>query len=183
MKKELDSLLNVNSMVLLPEIGTNGRLYSRVYETNGTYVVSISPKKLLNYTLMYFSSNLEGATAGAQSILGNKNMLPLVICKSLNMYWFPTASPDNPTCMWFSLSHIKKVERITDFRSKVHLVNGVTIEVPMNASRFMMKMDRAATLKMKYEERTRRQALIYYHDKEKLYVAENEEDYRSNIEE
>ncbi|MFE8699963.1 competence protein ComK [Cytobacillus sp. FJAT-54145] len=177
MLMKLTTVLKPESMVILPEYNQNGLLCSKVYDVNDSYVFENSPMNIIKNTLLYFLNDLETAIRGSKSILGSYKMLPIVICDNLRMYWFPSHSPFNRNCIWFSLIHIDDIKPINKSRCLVIFKNGLLIEVNMSAKRLMHKRDLASTLKLKIEER--KQAAESHHLLEMglMYIRELNERY------
>lgn len=177
MLMKLTTVLKPESMVILPEYNQNGLLCSKVYDVNDPYVFENSPMNIIKNTLLYFLNDLDTAIRGSKSILGSYKMLPIVICDNLRMYWFPSHSPFNRNCIWFSLIHIHEIKPINKSRCLVIFKNGLSIEVNMSAKRLMHKRDLASTLKLKIEERKQSAESHHLLEMGLMYIRELNERY------
>lgn len=107
--KMIDSyILTSETLYMKPEIDSNDHVRTMVQEGKESFLVSKSPKRILEETMKYYGFTLEGAINGAKAVLGNYHMVPIVISAPLNMYWFPTQSPASDHCIWMSLVHIER---------------------------------------------------------------------------
>lgn len=157
-------LLNPNTLALLPEKDSSGRLYSRVYEGHESFLVKKSPKDIMKESLIYYGSYLKGATIAAKDILGVSRMVPIAVCMSLDMYWFPTHSPDNDECMWFSLVHIDEIKPSGYFYTTLFFLNGLVLRLPFKKKRLEGKIYNAGKLKHIMDERTKNKKMLLYLD-------------------
>src|SRR5690606_21695579 len=92
-------------------------------------------------------SSLKGAMDGTRSILGNISMLPIMISKELDIYWFPCHSPSREDCVWLSLAHIKKTDSILPSQTKIYLNYNHILILDMKKKRFEKKRQRACQLR------------------------------------
>lgn len=175
MNKDFEYILNPNSMAVSPEYDGNGKLCSRVSEVNDSFLIDRTPKQLINDTLNFFASTLEGAIVGSKSILGNYNMIPIVISEALDMYWLPTHSPYIDQCMWFALAHIGDVEPLPNLHSKVVFKNGHTLKAHITKRTLEARVNWTAKLKVIMDERTKvKKSFIYVPDWSRMQVSEQE---------
>ena len=63
----------------------NGYEYSRVIEGNKTFLVSQSPKEIVQESFHHIGSNLEGAMKAARVILKKKYKLPVTLSAQKNI--------------------------------------------------------------------------------------------------
>lgn len=131
-----------------------GHLYSKVTEGGEEFIVTMSPKGLINSSLLYYCSSLKGAIDGSRSILGNISMLPIMINPELDIFLFPSCSPNRPDCIWMSLYHVQRSEKSKPHQTRVDLSFGHSIVIDMKRSRFELKKQRAMQLRYINSERS-----------------------------
>lgn len=155
-------IINKDTVAIIGEKDQNDNLYSIVLEGNNTFVVNMSPVSLIENSLLFYCSSLQGATEGSRSILGNVSMLPVTMYAPLEIYWFPCSSPYRSDCIWIALIHVINCEKINSKDTKVNLNFGQTLVLDMKIERFETKLQRASRLRYTNIERTRRQVTYFY---------------------
>ena len=160
-----DFVVRQETMLFLPNFDQFGNLSTIVMETDLEFFVEKSPKTLMDACLRYYGSSLRGASDGAKSILGNVNMCPVLMNEKLELYWFPTKSPDKEDCVWFALHHVKCYEKAGLKETKVTLSNGVTVIVDVSLYTFKKKIRLAYQLKCKMEERSKLNSTMIFESK------------------
>ncbi|MGG7618241.1 competence protein ComK [Bacillus coreaensis] len=152
--KIMDSyILTSETLFLIPEIDPNENVCTMVQEGKNSFLVSKSPKRILEETMKYYGFTLEGAINGAKAVLGNYHMVPIVISAPLNMYWFPTQSPSSDHCIWISLVHIEDIVQYSYLQSLVSFKTGMRIIINKKAARLINKQQQTAILKVRTEQR------------------------------
>ncbi|MGJ7922095.1 competence protein ComK [Neobacillus sp. LXY-4] len=146
-------VINTKTSVIIPMYEKNGYLYSCVIEGKLIFLVAMSPRKLINQSLLYFAKDLKGASSGAKSILGNISMLPISICSQLGIFWFPSNSPSNEDCIWIAQAHVVDYKQTDKHKTDVYLSSGHIVTINMNKKRFEKKFDRATKLRHVLTER------------------------------
>ena len=119
---------------------------SVVYEDNDRYLVNQTPFEVMESSCLYFGSSYVGRKEGAKSILGAEYKVPILIDDSDNIILFPTTSPLSQDCVWISLKHILKHERIDSNNTKIVFDNGKEIIVPVSFRTIENQISRAARL-------------------------------------
>lgn len=147
-----------------------GHIYSKIKEGGEEFIVTMRPKALINYSLHYYCSSLKGALDGTRSILGSISMLPIMISPDLDLFWFPCSSPSNPDCIWLSLSHVQKAEKINSRQTKVGLSFDHSIIIDMKKARFDKKHQRATQLRYINSERSKRTANFLINSEKEDYI-------------
>ena len=148
-------VLDQNTILFLPRYDKSGRLQSIVRNAKGSFDVDLAPTLLMDFNLRYYGSSLRGAIDGANMILGNGHMNPVIVNEKLSLYWFPSKSPYKDDCKWFALHHIKDYFDIGGKRTKIIFSDGSTYIIDMSRSSFDLKVQKAYKLKGKLEDRTR----------------------------
>ncbi|KAA0955514.1 competence protein [Sporosarcina sp. ANT_H38] len=147
-------VLDYDTISFLPRYDESGCLRAIVRDVNGSFDVDLAPTLLMDYNLRYYGSSLRGATDGANMILGNGHMPPVIVNEKLGIYWIPSKSPYNGDCMWFALHHIKDYFDIGGNRTKIIFSDGSTQIIDISRSAFDLRVQKAYKLKGKIEYRT-----------------------------
>lgn len=170
MKRVDNYLIGRKCGMIEPLYNEEGRLCSIVFEGKRAFIVNQSPKKLIENSLLDYGTNYIGATKSAKSLLGNICMPPIMLCSTLDLYWFPSVSPDRDDCYWFSLTHIDDLERMNEKRTKVIMKSGHSITIDVNYYRFRSKWHLAMQLKYEIDKTNRRPiTLLYYPNRRYTY--------------
>ncbi len=119
---------------------------SLVYEDNERYIVNQSPYEIMESSCLYFGSSYSGRKEGAKDILGAEYKVPIIIDDSDNIIVFPTTSPLSQDCIWISLKHVKKYEKVDAYTTKVYFDNGKEILVPNSYRSIENQISRASRL-------------------------------------
>lgn len=124
----------------------NNKEDSLVYEDDDRYVVSQTPFEIMESSCLYFGSSYEGRRAGAKDILGAEYKVPIVVDDSDNLIVFPTTSPLSEDCVWISLKHLKKFEKVDANNTKIIFQNDKEIIVPSSYRSIENQVSRASRL-------------------------------------
>lgn len=168
-------VINPNTVLITAEIDKKGNFYSKVIEGKKTFIVAMRPKALMDYSLHYYCSSLQGAIDGSRSILGNISMPPILISSQLDLCWFPCVSPERADCIWFSLTHVQITEKISSKQTNVYLNFGHSLVLDMKRSRFEFKRQRASQLRYISSERAKKPATFFLESKKKIHLKEHED--------
>ncbi|QTD40825.1 competence protein ComK [Sporosarcina sp. Te-1] len=153
MKVNMLEVMNTETMAFVPNWNDDGSLSTVVVRTDGLQDVERTPTELMDAVLRYYGSSLRGAKDGARAILGEISMQPVLVSEKLGLYMFPSTSPANKGCIWFSLHHIDSYKMIDNKRIAVKLMNGSTITVETSLYSFDQKVKRASHLRCRLEGR------------------------------
>ena len=170
MKTVNNYTINPNTAVIMPDYDKDANLYSKVIDGNEPLIVKMSPYKIIEHSMLYYCSTLQGATIAARTVLGNIKMSPVVLCTQLDIYLFPSSSPRKNECIWFSHEHVKDTVQISTNKTNVHLTNRHTITMEINKLRFDKKHDRATKLRHILTERIKTPATYEEDDMSGLQI-------------
>ncbi|GAA5416683.1 competence transcription factor [Paraliobacillus ryukyuensis] len=132
----------------------DGYYVSHVIESNGqSSYVRQAPVQLIDFACKYFGSSLKGRQEGARTILNVKHKVPISIDPSSGMYFFPTASPQQPFCSWISHSFVYDLQRTPQNRTKIIFRNGKTIVLDVSYGSMLNQLQRTAQFRYLLEER------------------------------
>ncbi len=134
--------INKGTLAVVPnEVGE-----SLVYEDNDRYIVKQSPYEIMESSCLYFGSSYSGRKEGAKNILGAEYKVPIVVDDYANIIVFPTTSPLSEDCVWISLSHVKKYEKVDNYNTKITFNNDKEIVVPCSFRTIENQISRASRL-------------------------------------
>lgn len=174
MEKKTNYVLNNDSSLILPEYDQTGELISVVMENDELYRVDLKPTELIDYSLRCYGSSLRGAIDGAKTILGGVSMFPIVMNIIPNAYWFPSMSPYQPACVWFSFSHLKDYASLNKKQTKILLNNNSEIVLDASYYSFDNKVNNANKLKYMIERQTSIEMI--YEQKSPYHIRKKEKD-------
>lgn len=161
--------INSETMALLPKYDEYANLHTFVLEETDSFIVPLSPKKLVDYSCRYYGSSYEGRLEGIKQAMGITKKAPIAISVELAIFFFPHESPSNHSCIWLSHTHVDSLER-KDKRSTIVLFsNGETLTVPASKMQLETKLHRTAQYRHLLQKRTvKRRTSIYYLRKENI---------------
>lgn len=167
-------VINSRTELIMPEYDQYGNLYSHVKEGDYSFLVKMSPKQLLDYSMMYYGSSLLGGLQTSKFIFGKVRILPLLICEQLDLFFFPTHSINNDKCIWFSLSHVWRIKEIDHESAEVILYSGHSIIVHVSKSRLKNRKIQASHLRYTIQSRLEKTKTFLYLSNKK-YIKEEDE--------
>jgi competence protein ComK len=138
-------IINQNTVLITGEYDKTGKLCTRVLEVEKSFLVDITPEKLIDDSIQYLGFDLPGAIKSSKKILGPMKMCPFMVNQPLGLCMFPVKSVKKPDCVWFVLAHVKKPEQC-GIQTKVHLSHGHSIMVDLKLSAFKKRYNRAIDL-------------------------------------
>ena len=119
---------------------------SKIFEDENEYLVDMVPFEVVENSCQYYGSSYEGRRDGARSILGSDYKVPIVIEDYNTLIFFPTASPNNPSCCWIASRKVKNYEPIDSTSIKIVFENDITIVLPISFRTFQNQLLRATRL-------------------------------------
>ena len=105
---------------------------SNVLEGEYEYNINSNAYEIMDESCRYFGSSYNGRKDGTKSILGIEYKVPIIIEDSKNIIFFPTSSPREKDCIWISLKHIKKLEKINYNQTRIIFNNNKELIVPVS---------------------------------------------------
>lgn len=160
MKREY--IINKETISLISEFDNFGKENTRAIEGKNMFLVNKSPEKIINDTLNYLGSSLEGAIIGSKSILGNIYRVPISISAKQGITWFPCNSCRPKESIWLAHSHIENLEKLNSIETIVHMSHGHSLNISMRKKQIEDRMGRAALLQTKLVERSTKKMLFLY---------------------
>ncbi|RAK19832.1 competence protein ComK [Anoxybacillus vitaminiphilus] len=132
MRTEDYCVITRETQALEPMYDNYGNLCTIVHESRETYMVTKSPKQIIEANCSFYGCGYEGRLESAKQILGIKQMVPIALSVALGLYAMPTCSPDSDKCCWLFLAHMKKIERHEKKRAKVIFANDSSLIIDVH---------------------------------------------------
>lgn len=154
MKMSKDYIITKGTAVIYPEFTEEGVLQSVAMEGNVLQRVSKKPMDIVDENLRYYGSSLRGAKDSTKIVLGEVFMSPVVINELLNIFFFPSKSPNQPDCIWFALYHIRSYIEIDAKRTCITFINGAKLKVDISYNSFNNRYKNACKFKNLIDGRT-----------------------------
>ncbi|MBB2482371.1 competence protein ComK [Bacillus sp. APMAM] len=145
-------IINNRTCIIYPHYDKYGKLIAIVIETEGVYLVSMSPMEIIEHSLLSYLSSFKGAKDGSKHILGNTTMNPLMISEKLGLYAIPTMSPTSNECVWFMLGQYKNHLPVGNNILNVLFKYGYETELSISKKSFENKLQKAYRLRDHMEE-------------------------------
>jgi len=118
---------------------------SEVIELDNTFLVNRSASEIIDDSCKYFGSSFVGRQEGTKNLIGVNYKSPIIIEESLELIFFPTASPRTLECMWISLNHIADYNR-NGLSSSINFKNLKKIELEISYGSLENQILRATRL-------------------------------------
>lgn len=106
-----------------------GKSKSKVYEGDISYIVNMSPLRIIKHSCLYFGCSYEGRKEGTKAIIGVDMKVPIVIEDSRNIIFFPTSSCIHTDSIWISYQNLLKYSRLDPFSSMLYFKNSRSMKV------------------------------------------------------
>jgi competence protein ComK len=132
MKKEHYCEITKETAALEPTYDHYGNLCTIVHELHETYMVTKSPKQIIEENCIFYGGDYEGRLESAKQILGIKQMVPIALSVALGLYAMPTCSPESDKCCWLFLAHMEKIEEYEKKHAKIVFTNRKSIIVDVH---------------------------------------------------
>lgn len=111
----VDSYILSKNTYLVEPIKHEDKLYSKVYEKTGEFIVRKKPLKLIRDTCKMMGGTYNSARAYSKSFFGNeKHKLPIIVTHNYGIpcVFFPLYSPTSPSNVWVSLNAIINIRKM-----------------------------------------------------------------------
>jgi competence protein ComK len=154
MKKEHHYNITRETVALEPTYDNYGNLCTIVHELHETYMVTKSPKQIIEENCSFYGCDYEGLLKSAKQILGIKQMVPIPLSIALEVYTMPTCSPDSDKCLWLFLGHIEKIDKHGKKGAEVVFSNGKTMVVDVHKDTLEVRYAKMALLHYILTKRT-----------------------------
>ncbi|MCM3707222.1 MULTISPECIES: competence protein ComK [Cytobacillus] len=138
--------INPNTMIIKP-LSYGIKVYSQIWELDDEVTSPFKPIEIIKSSCKYFGSSYEGRKEGTRQLTGFTHKAPITIDPTNFIYFFPTASPSNPECMWIALNHINYFKRAENAQTQVVFNNKQSFIIPASYTTLNNQMLRTALLK------------------------------------
>jgi competence protein ComK len=136
---EDDYIINPNFNYMVGFFDRNANPCTLVRETERIFVVERSPLEILDDSIRCIGFNLKGAMETAKSLLGNKQMCPVMVNPVYQICVFPIKSSKYIDTIWFNPNHIARTLSFK-LNTQVEFTNGITIMVTSKLYSFNNKL-------------------------------------------
>lgn len=151
-KEREDYCIIAETIMLIPFFNDCGYLYSKVIEGEDVFIVRKSPLQIIEFSLLSYGNNFNGALLASKFHLGGKKMLPIKICGTQCIYLFPTQAYKNPMCEWVFVHHINDLKKSKHVGTHIFLKNGRVLTINMKEKQLKVKINLAKELQNKIEK-------------------------------
>lgn len=133
--------INSSTIAILP-VEEN---ISRVIELEDSFLVHLSTTEIIDESCKFFGSSYVGRQEGTKNLIGVNYKSPIIVEETLELIFFPTASPRVQECMWISLNNIENYykENLSTF---INFKNGKKLELGISYGSLENQILRATRL-------------------------------------
>ncbi|MEK3888424.1 competence protein ComK [Bacillus sp. FSL K6-3431] len=170
MKTTKHYVINRKTFSFIPTFDSYGHLFTRVIESDTSFLVSRSPLQIIEQSIIYYGHDYNGAKVAAKQALGNIDMPPIKISGHLGIYWFPSMSPSRDECIWFCEDHIDDSIYLSRKKTKIILPLGHEIIIEGSKKHFDLKLHRARDYRKKIETRTTETSYLLHKPHEEIHI-------------
>ncbi len=118
---------------------------SKVIELHQSLIVNKSTTEIIDESCKFFGSSYLGRHEGTKNLIGINYKSPIIVEESLELIFFPTASPRIQECMWISLNHIEDYYK-KDLVTYINFKNGEELELEISYGSLENQILRATRL-------------------------------------
>lgn len=111
---------------------THERYCTKIFDRNGIFFSTQTPKELLEMACYDDGCTLDGKRKAVTYTLRINQKIPLPINTRKNIYAFPTTSPDKFDCIWIFVTHIQEIVSIDKHNTLIRFKNSEKIIVPVS---------------------------------------------------
>lgn len=135
---------------------TEGQLYAKVLEEEREIYVALSPIRIIENSCKFYCSSFEGRKQGTKTVTGFTHKPPIVIDQINDIFFFPTASPNNENCIWVSLHYSYEYKSTPSGNTYLMFPNNSTVEFPVSKASFETQVYRTSFVRSKLQQRVSR---------------------------
>ncbi len=180
-------ILNRRTIAILPLVGKDERIISRVMEEEDEFLVLKRPFEVIEQSCRYYGSSFSGRKEGTKELIGVTHKAPICISPTDNLYFFSTLSYTRKECAWLSHFHITASKPLPHNTLLIKFSNHKMIKMEISKVSFDNQLHRTAQLRSAFEDRKDRREVksfqfanqneLFEHtsEHEKMYVAECDE--------
>lgn len=124
---ETSYTINPDTLAIIPI----NKKKTKVYETDGAFIIARNANKIIEDNCEYFGSSYEGRKKGTMELTGVTHKAPILIEDANDLIFFPTASPRLHDCSWISLNNLDSYEPYDD-ESVVMFNNNLKLQIAVS---------------------------------------------------
>ncbi|MCL6570440.1 MAG: competence protein ComK [Bacillus sp. (in: Bacteria)] len=144
----------VNSCTMFLEpVNYGNKIYSHAVEMEDDFLSPFKPLDIIKRSCEYFGADYESRKRGTRQLIGYKRKVPIAIEPTNHIFFFPTASPESPECIWIAYNHVESYRRISAHQTIVTFQNKQSRIFPVSYMTIEGQMLRTALLKTKLLQR------------------------------
>lgn len=163
--------VNSSTMFLRP-IKYGSKIYTEIYETDGQFISPFKPLEIIKKSCEFFGISYIERKEGTKRLIGVSKKVPIIIDPLTSIYFFPTASPTEPHCIWISHDQVQSYQQLEDQSTLVTFQNGLSVSLPVSLRSFEAQLLRTSMLRVRYMQRAeKRENQIYLKNQEKASEA------------
>lgn len=125
---------------------------SKVIELDNSFLVNRSTSEIIDESCKYFGSSYLGRHEGTKNLIGVNYKSPIIVEETLELIFFPTASPRLEACMWISLNNIENYYK-EDLCTYISFKNGKQLELEISYGSLENQILRATRLESMLRKR------------------------------
>lgn len=140
--------INSSTIAIIP-VAPN---ISQIIEVDDIFLVRQSSTKIIEESCKFFGSSYSGRHEGTKNLIGVNYKSPIIVEESLELIFFPTASPRVQDCVWLSLNYIDNYYK-KGFLTQINFKNGKKIELEISCGSLENQIMRATMLEAMHRKR------------------------------
>lgn len=161
--KVMDSYFISHNTYMIESIIHENKLYSRIYDKTGEFIVKQKPISLIRNACHLMGSSYKGSRELSKRFFGNrKQKLPILITQDFGVpcIFFPLLSPLSKNNVWVSLNSIINIRKDTDNTTIITLKNEKEIKLNVSHTSFSIQYVDSSM----YQKYLIRQRTIFHKD-------------------
>ena len=135
-----------STMALIPIWLKGNELGTKVLEEGGELIVHCKPLTIITSSCMYYGSSYKGRKDATMELIHINRKPPIAINPLDNLYFFPSLSPTQEQCGWFSQSHIANFRKSAYNQSEITFLNGKKIVYGISKNTLEVQLSRTSIL-------------------------------------
>ncbi|MBN6887604.1 competence protein ComK [Cytobacillus horneckiae] len=167
--------INPNTMMIMP-IEYGSKVYARIYELEDEILSPFKPIDIIKKSCRFFGASYEGRKEGTRQLTGITHKSPITIDPTNLIYFFPTASASNSSCIWISYENVHHYEPVDGGMTEVIFKNRQAHIIPVSHNIFQNQILRTALLKTTLNSRieeSERKAIYFFKRKKEERMSEH----------
>ena len=126
---------------------------SQIIEVEDNFLIHQSTTGIIEDSCKFFGSSYSGRHEGTKNLIGVNYKSPIIVEESLELIFFPTASPRIQDCAWLSLNHIENYFK-KGYVTQINFKNGKKIELEISCGSLENQIMIATMLEVMHRKRT-----------------------------